>query len=770
MSATIRFRLILLVLSTLLPALLAGAWALASAYDAERDAQERRLEGVSRALLQVVDSELARRATVAQVLAQSRALDAGAQTDAAALQAFDGETRRVMQGLGGWVELRAPGRVLLDTREPTSQAPASEVPATLATARHVLPLRQDAHNAQDTHTALLQPVQRGGLTTLNLLVTLRASELQDIIDRQQLPARWVATVLDDRGVVVARHPAGPSHVGRSATPDMLARLRNGQNGLSESVTLDGMRSTAFNLTGAKGWSVVTAMPREQFAGMLPRNVMQIGLVGLVLLALALAGALWLARRIALPVQALTLAATSLKNGEAVSARVTGIVECDEVAQALAGASQTLLHNRAELERQVAAAVARTRQAEQRISRSQRTEALGRLTGGVAHDFNNLLGVISNSAYLIQKQADGRPELELPVAATQRAVEVGSRLTQHLLRVAGERPVRPLQVVLSRFLPEAEDLLRCVLGRQVVVVVQVAPDTCPVLVDPSELELALINVALNARDAMSGRGELRLRAGHPDTSSLADWAEVAPALDVAGGGEAATGQTPHGWVEIAISDTGSGMDSELAATVFEPFFTTKPTGKGTGLGLSQVQGFCVQAGGAARIDSTPGVGTTVRMLLPAQSSASMPGHCGPDTDDAAASATDPGIAGAKLLLVEDNTELAEVTAQLLRSHGAEVAHAPDAAQALKLLDRRGPVDLVLSDIVMPGPMDGLALARQLRREQPQLPVILISAYAADGDSVNDFPVLRKPCSQADLLAALQRALASRQPGTAGNGGA
>jgi len=602
----------------------------------------------------------------------------------------------------------------------------------------------EAAAGQQAHAAVVEPVVRGGQVQMNLVVTLQPAELQRIVDRQRLPSDWVAAVLDSRAVLVARHPGGMAYVGREATADLRAALARNPEGLFDSVTLDGVRSTAFFSTSPGGWTFVTGMPREQFAGLVPSAVRQIVLGALLLLGLAVLGAVWLSRRIVAPVLSLKSAAAQLQAGEPVSYRATGIAECDDVAGALAEAAQTLARGRQDLERQVKDAVERTRQAEQRVSQSQRVEALGRLTGGVAHDFNNLLGVISNSAHLMQRHAT-TPELQMPVAATLRAVEVGSRLTQHLLRFAGRRPVHPQAVTLARYLPELQDLLRSVLGRQVEVTVQVAEDTHPVRVDSGELELAFINLALNARDAMSRGGELRLRArnAQPD--------------DVEGLPSEAVALPGHGFVLITVSDDGAGMEPELAARVFEPFFTTKGVGKGTGLGLSQVHGFCVQAGGTARLDSTPGLGTTVSLLLPAASDdLGQPGHhatVGASTGDAA-----QAIAGRTVLLVEDNADLAEVTWQLLTSHGATVTHAQDATEALRLLDGDKHFDVVLSDVVMPGALDGLQLARKLRHERPDLPVVLISGYVAQRPAVRDFLVLSKPCSQDDLLQALQTAMA------------
>jgi signal transduction histidine kinase/ActR/RegA family two-component response regulator len=762
MSVTIRSRLLLLVLAVLLPAAVAVTWLLATTYASERAAHTRTLHDSARALSMVVDREINRRVAVAHVLAQSSWLDAAPDPSPEQLLNFERIARRALADMEGWVELRAPGRVLLDTRlaaaaaRPESGETASAAPAELITVAQVQPLQFAGENGFETHAAVIEPVERGGATLLNLVLTLRPLELQRIIDAQELPPGWMGTVIDNRGIVVARQPGGSAYIGRVATPDLLERLSAESEGQFDSVSLDGQHTTGYFSTSSQGWTYISAKPRAQFADVLVQAIAQVGLGALVLMGLAALGALWVSRRIVVPVYQLKASAARIQAGEPVEARPTGIVECDEVASALAEAGEAIRHGRSALERQVADAVERTRVAEQRAAQSQRVEALGRLTGGVAHDFNNLLGVISNSAHLIQRHP-AAPELQVPLAATLRAVEVGSQLTQHLLRFAGRRPVRPQKVHLERFLPEVLELIRSVLGRHIEISVHVAPDTEPVRVDGGELELALINLALNARDAMPAGGAMRLRARN---------AEPEESMGLGG--------PPHRrYVLIVVGDDGVGIAPEVAERVFEPFFTTKGVGRGTGLGLSQVHGFCAQAAGAAWLESTPGVGTTVSLLLPADDGSAEPAaRVAP-----AATTVTPLVAGAEVLLVDDNEELARVTAALLQSHGADVHRVGDAAQALRRLDEGPPVDVVLSDIVMPGAMDGVALARQLRRERPGLPVVLISGYSQAAASATDLVVLQKPCPADELLRALQDALATgdrrilsaRPPGAARFGG-
>jgi len=744
MQLSIRSRLLLLVLSVLLPAVASAAWLIAQTYTAERQANERALRDTTRALSLVVDRELNQRAAIARMLSLSPTLDDGPQIDIAPLLLFDQQARRAISGLAGWVQLSLPGRVLLDTRLPAGTVPPAGPPdpngEALAEQPVTGPLRSaPAHDVP--YAAIVQPVQRNGRTLLNVTVTILPEELQRIIDAQHLPADWVGAVLDGRGTVVARHPGGTAFAGSSATPDLKEQLAMRLDGRFNSVSLDGNRVVGYFSTSSQGWTYVTAMPAAQFSGRLPTAVLQVSLGALALLGVAVCGSLWVSRRIAAPVYSLKRAAARIQAGQPVERVATGIRECDEVARALAEAGETMQRARAELERQVSDAIERTRTAEQRVSQSQRVEALGRLTGGVAHDFNNLLGVISNSAYLIQRHATDR-DLQMAVAATLRAVDVGSRLTQHLLRVAGRQPVRPQLIELGRFLPELQELMGMVLGKRVAVLITVAPGTRPVTVDSGELELALINLALNARDAMPNGGRIWLKACNAEAQNLA-------------------GLAPGAYVLITVADEGLGIAPELADRVFEPFFTTKATGKGTGLGLSQVHGFCLQAGGVARLASTPGLGTSVTMILPVATSDAH--STAPAAAGAPAQPTRPdSIAGARVLIVEDNEQLGEVTAALLDTYGCKVHHARNPGDALRALQAQADFDVVLSDVVMPGDMDGVRLARLLRSLRPTLPVVLISGFSTALADAGDFVVLHKPCSREDLLAALHQAIHGARP--------
>ena len=376
------------------------------------------------------------------------------------------------------------------------------------------------------------------------------------------------------------------------------------------------------------------------------------------------------------------------------------------------------------------AVARRAAAEKGMLESQKLETLAQLTGGVAHDFNNLLAIVSSSLHVHRHL---HPEFgeERHVQAMSRAVQSGTRLTRQLLSFSRKQALRPELIVLQTWLPGAEGLLRSTLGSRIAMDVAVDEDVCPISVDAAELELALINLALNAKHAMPGGGSLRIGARNEGASE--------------------DGTT---MVVIAVSDTGVGIPADVLPRVFEPFFTTRMNEAGSGLGLSQVHGFCAQAGGRALISSVPGEGTTVEMMLPAEA----PEMRAPLTPTPTVAER---LAG-RVLLVEDNDDVAQSTAAILQAAGLDVTHqwSADAALAALLGGATLP-DIVLSDIEMPGKLSGMDLAFRLRELWPRLPVVLITGYAKQLEEAvsGGLRVLPKPTPPQDLLRELRTGMAA-----------
>jgi signal transduction histidine kinase/CheY-like chemotaxis protein len=373
-------------------------------------------------------------------------------------------------------------------------------------------------------------------------------------------------------------------------------------------------------------------------------------------------------------------------------------------------------------------------AENALRQVQKLEALGRLTGGVAHDFNNLLMIVSNNLHLLRRL---EPSLEgsRQLAAIGRAVLSGERLTRQLLAFARRQPLHPEVLSLQERLPILLALVAPTLGPRIAGECNVDPDTPSVEVDAAELELAIINLAVNAKDAMPEGGRFRLSARRA-RSQEAD--------------------IPGDFVLISVADTGTGIDPEVMDRVFEPFFTTKPHGQGTGLGLSQVYGLCTQAGGTARIESVAGSGTEVKLFLPAvdRVQAATPAVAKSDSEPLDCS----------ILLVEDNEDLAGATSALLERVGCRVqwANSGDAARAL-IEGGTALCDVVVSDMAMPGELDGLGLAEFLRERHPDLPVVLMTGYASQlhEASARRFTVLSKPCQPEALISAVRSALRRRR---------
>jgi two-component system NtrC family sensor kinase len=359
-------------------------------------------------------------------------------------------------------------------------------------------------------------------------------------------------------------------------------------------------------------------------------------------------------------------------------------------------------------------------AEGALRQSQRLEAIGQLTGGVAHDFNNLLMIISGSLQRLRAELTDNKHtrlLDMIGTATQR----GEALTRQLLTYSRRQTLTPQVIDLVQRLPLIRDMLTRSLRTDIEIKVDVPDAACAVRVDPGEFELAILNLAVNAKDAMPGGGTLSIRA-KPVTLK----------------GEASEEGLSGEFVAIRIADSGHGIPADIQTRVFEPFFTTKEVGKGTGLGLSQVYGFAKQSGGTVTVSSGEGRGTAITIFLPRC-------HDEPPVATPQPSAQAPADVVGTVLLVEDNADVAEVGADYLRQLGyrvRSVAHAQAAIAALRL---DANVDLVFSDILMPGGMNGLDLAREIRERFPGIPVLLTTGYSASAqDAVRQgVVVLQKP---------------------------
>jgi PAS domain S-box-containing protein len=386
-------------------------------------------------------------------------------------------------------------------------------------------------------------------------------------------------------------------------------------------------------------------------------------------------------------------------------------------------------------------VTEARLVEQQLVQAQKMEAVGNLTGGMAHDFNNLLGVIIGNLDLLRPQVAGQSEAGELIGDALDAAMRGADLTRRLLAFARRQPLQPQAVAPNDLVAGIVKLLSRTLGESIEVALDLAPDVWPITVDPAQLEATIANLATNARDAMPKGGSLTIATANRQLD--ADYASAHAEVE------------PGDYVMIEVSDNGSGMTPEIAARVFEPFFTTKDLGKGTGLGLSMVFGFIKQSGGHVNVYSEPGVGTTFRLYLPRADKLQA---AAADKAEAA-----PRAAGGNetVLVVEDNVAMRRIVVRQLTELGYRVVEADSGATARDILERET-VDVLLTDIVMPGELDGIALAQLAVLRHPSLKIVLTSGFPENkfngrGDATAGMRLLSKPYRRDDLARTLREVL-------------
>ena len=388
-------------------------------------------------------------------------------------------------------------------------------------------------------------------------------------------------------------------------------------------------------------------------------------------------------------------------------------------------------------------ISRRRDAEDSLRQAQKMEAVGQLTGGIAHDFNNLLTVIQGFTDILHAQL--REEAGVDPAKARRAVnaisqaaERGSALTQQLLAFARKQKLQGRVVNLNELVTNLEPLIEQTSAGRVQIETRLSQDICNARIDPVQAEMALMNLLINARDAMPDGGVIHIESricevGEEDQGEL----------------------KPGSYAELAVRDHGFGMSPEVLQRVVEPFFTTKEQGKGTGLGLSMVYGFVRQSGGALLIESKPGQGTVARMLFPC------------DAADADAAKAAPQVQGARargetVLVVEDQIDVGDYAQAVLEEFGYRVLRADEGRGALDILDREGSIDLLFTDLIMPGAMNGVLLAREARKRRPRIKVLLTTGYAeASIERVDargaEFELISKPYRRTELAAKVRQVI-------------
>lgn len=397
-----------------------------------------------------------------------------------------------------------------------------------------------------------------------------------------------------------------------------------------------------------------------------------------------------------------------------------------------------LERRIEINQRLVEEMENREQVEQQLRQSQKMEAVGQLTGGVAHDFNNILAVIiGNSEMLGDKLGEDEPGL----SAIQRAADRGAELTQRLLAFSRQQPLQPCTIDLADHVTSMTKVIQRTIGGSIEVSVKTDPGLWPAQADPGQVENALLNMAINARDAMPDGGCLTIECSndHLDAAYAAGRPEV----------------TPGDYAVLSVTDNGTGMPPEVQARVFEPFFTTKDVGKGTGLGLAMIYGFAKQSGGHVSIYSEVGHGTTVRLYLPRA-------HGVAEQETGQRNTPTPDGEGESILVIEDDADVSQLTTQMLQSLGYRVTGVPEADSARAVIADGPQFDLILSDIILPGGTSGPEFVQEVKREQPDLKVVFMSGFPSEAAKSNGLldsgsVLLNKPFRKQQLADALRQVL-------------
>jgi signal transduction histidine kinase len=581
------------------------------------------------------------------------------------------------------------------------------------------------------------PVFRDGKVALILTMGLGSEILSKLLHQPDLLPDWVVAIFDRKGIIVARNRELDRFLGKPAAPIIREAIKGPVESWIPNVTSEGIRVySTFRRSAVTGWTAAIGVPRE-FVDIPRRRAQFLAFGGGVsVLAVSLFLAWWMAQAIRRPVEALTAATKAVASGAPIGDLNSGVRELNQVSDALRATAAALARHREQLEGTVAlrteelqAEIEARRQAEATLLQSQKMEAIGQLTGGVAHDFNNLLTIASGSLEMLGARISDERSLHL-LRNAQSAISRGATLTTSLLAFARKQRLEPVLANLNLVILDMGEMLRRSIGASVEIRHALASELWPVEIDLGQIETALLNIAINARDAMPEGGILLF-----ETANVSD-----PTPEEVAGRDC---------VLVSVHDTGIGMSPDVVERAFEPFFTTKEVGRGTGLGLSMVFGVVHQSGGAVRLRSELGRGTTVLIYLPRAAQAALPAA------DIAASVCSSSGADAHILVVDDDAAVRCVTVECLREAGYRVAEADSGSAALAFFKRDDTCDLVVMDHVMPG-LSGKDTVRLARRDRPELKVLFLSGYAAWEEAGGDI-WLQKPFKMQALTEAVTRAL-------------
>ena len=758
---SLAYQLVLLVAVTAIPLLLSSLLMFDKLTQYDRENLKQNLLGSARAAASLVDNEIDTHTAIATTLAQSPSL---MRSD---LPAFWQEAKNALAVVpGAWLAVSTPdGQMVLNTlTEPGATLPPHAAPGVISkafeTKRPQVGDMLRGPVAKRPVVFVEAPAFRDGVPLYSLSVGIPPERFLDLIKTQFTHGEVVA-IVDRNKNFVARIPDHESRVGTQASQGWRAAMAKEATGWTDNKTLEGNDSLTGYVRSASGWTAGVAQLESEIQRPLRSILWTSALTAVFLTAVSALMALLIARHTSQGLKSLAVAAARLGEGELVQPVQTPFSEAATISAALIATSQELkrrgdiiAQDRLNLEQRVtertaelAAEAQRRSEAEQQLRQAQKMEAVGQLTGGIAHDFNNMLAVVIGSLDMARRRsARGETNVGRFIDNALDGAQRAAALTHRLLAFSRQQPLMPAVTDANALVAGITDLLRRTVGETIQLETVLAGGLWRTTIDAGQLEQAIVNLAVNGRDAMPDGGRLTIETFN---ASLDDaYARAQPGL--------AAGQ----YVAIAVSDNGTGMEEDVAAQAFDPFFTTKEVGKGSGLGLSQIYGFVRQSGGHAKIYSETGHGTTVKLYLPRYTGSLPVAEAAPEVT----TETPRGNPGELILVVEDEAKVRHMVVDALRDLGYTVRHASGGHQALDLADALEGVSLLLTDIVMPE-MNGRALADAMVTKLPDIKVLYTTGYTRnavihDGKLDANVNFLAKPFTVAQLAAKVRNVLDAR----------
>ena len=741
---SIPWRLGLLVLALALPLnlVIAGTiWGLVNRAD---QAQRTSLLYAAQSIAAGVDAMFGKYVALAESLAHSPELLDESLDD------FEAEARREFPvGKRVWILVAdLNGQQLVNTwAKPGEPLPRRNPLAiedqkrALATKAIIISDIMRSPSTQDWVANIEVPIFKNGQPFRGLAVGIPHQEFLPLLSARAIPTNWLAGIIDGEGRFVARVPQGTTEVGQHASEGW--RATRGRTGVFEYPSLEGDTIIDANALPSIGnWTVGVAVKKAELQAASWSTVRWATILGAGLSAASLLLAGMMARQITRPINQLrqSFANISVEPTKPIAVGPPEIMELQDTLYRVAverqNSSQALMRALSKLEHEMAL----REDAQTALAQSQRMEAVGQLAGGMAHDFNNVL--MATLAYLdVIALRNSDEKICEPLQGAMDAIRMGASLNRRLLSFSRQSSVELEWLDLNSRVSDTIELLRRTLGDQVTVTLKCSPDPCPTLANVGDVDNAILNLAINARDAMPDGGVLTIETRHVTIDQ--DAAACIPKA------------SPGDFVRLTVSDTGQGMTPEVLKRAMEPFFTTKEQGEGTGLGLATVYGSVQQSAGFVTIESAVGKGTTVHLYFPKAERT-------PNEIAATAPAGEaPFGDGERILIVEDNDKVREATVSRLESLGYAVSQARTGPEAIKILESGEPVALVFSDIVMPGQMTGYDVAEWIRSKRPNLKVVLTTAHSnrplAASKAVHKIRVLGKPYTREQLAHAFREAL-------------